>query len=94
MRSGWLFPGEYRRTREFGMWLTNVDGTRIWRYAGIKGHARVREAYREGYDGSRYIATLIAAGGEDWLEAIPQQRITQGNLDGLRREVAEEILRL
>ena len=115
----WLFPGEGRRSRGFGMWLTNVDGTMTWSYAGIKGHGRVREAgekighrnmvmrvkggvldtlcweaYREGYDDSRYIATLIAAGGEEWLKAQDHERIFEGNLDELRREVAEQILRL
>ncbi len=52
------------------------------------------EAYREAYDDSRYVATLLAAGGEDWLNAQPQERITKGNLDELRRDVAREILRL
>ena len=115
----WLLPGEGRRSRGFGMWLTGVDGTMTWSYAGIKGNGRVREAgesighrnmvmrvkggvlvtlnwvaYREGYDDSRYIATLLAAGGESWLEAIPHERIFEGNLDELRRKTAEEILRL
>lgn len=115
----WLFPGEGRRSRGFGMWLTGVDGTMTWSYAGIKGNGRVREAgesvghrnmvwrvkdgvldtlnweaYREGYDDSRYVATLIAAGGEAWLEAQDNERIFEGNLDELRREVASEILRL
>ncbi len=52
------------------------------------------EGYREGYDDSRYIATLLAAGGEEWLKAQPQERIISGNLDELRQDVAEEILRL
>ncbi len=52
------------------------------------------EAYREAYDDSRYVATLIAAGGEEWLQAQPQERIISGNLDELRRDVAREILRL
>ncbi len=115
----WLFPGEGRRSRGFGMHLTGVDGTMTWSYAGIKGHGRVRdagetighrnmvmrvkggvlntlnwEAFREGYDDSRYIATLIAAGGEDWLEAQDHERIFEGNLDELRREVAQQILTL
>jgi len=115
----WLFPGEGRRSRGFGMWLTGVDGTMTWSYAGIKGNGQVKEvgeqvghrnmvwrvkggvldtlnweAFREGYDDSRYIATLIAAGGEDWLEAQDHERIFEGNLDELRREVAKEILRL
>ena len=38
------------------------------------------EAYREGYDDSRYIATLMAVGGEEWLEAQPQERILRGRL--------------
>ena len=113
----WLLPGEGRRSRGFGMWLTGVDGTMTWSYAGIKGNGRVREvgeqvghrnmvwrvkggvldtlnweAYREGYDDSRYIATLIAAGGEDRLAAQDHERIFEGNLDELRREVAEQIL--
>jgi len=52
------------------------------------------EGYREGYDDSRYIATLLAAGGEEWLKAQSQKRIISGNLDELRRDVAMEILRL
>jgi len=116
---GWLFPGEHRRARGFGMWLTGVDGTMTWSYAGIKHHGRVREAgegishrnmvmrvkggvldtlcweaYREGYDDSRYIATLLAVGGKEWLEAQNQERIMSGNLDELRRDVAEKILKL
>ncbi len=116
---GYWFPGEHRRVRGFGMWLTNVDGTMNWSYHGIGSHGRVREAgethgnrnyvmrvkggvldtlkweaYREGYDDSRYIATLLSFGGEEWLEAIPHERIFNGNLDELRRELAEEILRL
>jgi len=43
------------------------------------------EAYREGYDDSRYIATLMAVGGEEWLEAQPQERILRGNLAACRR---------
>jgi len=116
---GWYFPGEFRRTRGFGLWIANIDGTMIWSYAGIKAHGRVREAgedvgnrnlvlrvkggvldtlcweaYREGYDDSRYIATLLAAGGEEWLQTQPQERIISGNLDELRQDVAREILRL
>jgi len=106
----WPLPDDHRRTRGFGMWLSNIDGTMPWSYAGIHGRVGsgdfVRrgdrgvldtiswEAYREGYDDSRYIATLIAAGGEAWLKAQDPERIYEGNLDELRRDVAEEILRL
>jgi len=107
---GWPLADDHRRVRGFGMWLSGMDGTMTWSYAGIRGGVGASgiamrakrgvldtlpwEGYREGYDDSRYIATLIAAGGEEWLKAQPQERITKGNLDELRREVAEEILKL
>jgi len=107
---GWPLADDHRRVRGFGMWLAGIDGTMTWSYAGIHGGVGATgiamrakrgvldilawEGYREGYDDSRYIATLLAAGGEEWLKAQPQERITKGNLDELRREVAEEILRL
>lgn len=52
------------------------------------------EGYREGYDDSRYIATLEALDGGEWLEAQPVERILRGDLDALRRDLAREILRL
>ena len=92
------------------MWLSGVDGTMTWSHAGIRGGVgrgeivlRAKrgvldtlswEGYREGYDDSRYVATLLAAGGEEWLQAQSQERIISGNLDELRRDVAREILRL
>jgi len=121
----WPLADDHRRVRGFGMWLSGMDGTMTWSYAGIGQHGRVPspddatmltngaytrgivmrakrgvldtlgwEAYREGYDDSRYVATLIAAGGEEWLKAQSQKRIISGNLDELRRDVAREILRL
>jgi len=40
----WVFPGEYRHTRGFGMWLMGIDGTMIWKRCALRTASWIRFA--------------------------------------------------